>query len=81
MVGRERQLRVLLLFTLTDFVAVDTLCGMHYTSCMVASQQIHIRLAPEDLALLRKIAENEQRTPSDTIRQLIRRAAAALKVT
>jgi uncharacterized protein (DUF1778 family) len=46
---------------------------------MVAARQTNIRLSEEDTALLRRVAEFEQRTASDTIRVLIRRAAKALK--
>lgn len=43
--------------------------------------QLHVKLNAQDAASLRKIARLEQRTLSGTVRHLIRRAVAALKVT
>jgi uncharacterized protein (DUF1778 family) len=60
-------------------LTLDLAYSVHYTSCMVAARQTNIRLSEEDTALLRRVAEFEQRTASDTIRVLIRRAAKALK--
>ncbi len=48
---------------------------------MATRPQLHVKLSAQDAASLRKIARAEQRTISDTVRHLVRRAVAALKVT
>jgi hypothetical protein len=47
---------------------------------MAVKAQLHVKLSAKDAASLRKIARAEQRSLSDTVRHLVRRAAAALKV-
>lgn len=42
--------------------------------------QLHVKLNTKDAASLRKLARAEKRTLSDTVRHIIRRAAAALRV-
>lgn len=45
---------------------------------MAAKPQLHVKLSAKDAASLRKIAKAEGKTLSDTVRALVRRAAAQM---
>ncbi len=46
---------------------------------MVKAAQLHVKLSAKDAASLRKLARAEQRSISDTVRHLLRRAVASLR--